>query len=92
MASPPHGRVRRRHLDYSGSVFVEGGGGLAASFVRDDLVDRLSLFYAPLLLGEGALSPFVGVEVESLMEARRWRHLRTAAFGIDTLITLARNH
>ncbi len=91
-ATDLHHALRQLRGRGIGSMFVEGGGRLAASFVRADLVDRLSLFYAPLLLGEGALSPFVGVEVESLQEARRWRHLRTAAFGVDTLITLACNH
>lgn len=73
-----------------GSAFVEGGGAIASALLREDLVDRLSLFYAPLLLGSGALSPFAGVEVPSLEEARRWRRLRTIALGADSLITLSR--
>ncbi len=38
------------------SVLVEGGSALATSLLRDDLVDRLYLFIAPLLLGAGTLS------------------------------------
>lgn len=74
-----------------GSMLVEGGGAFAATLVRADMVDRLTLFYAPILLGDGALSPFLGVEVASLEAAYRWRHLRTEILGADTLISLARS-
>lgn len=38
------------------SLLVEGGSTLGASLLREDLVDRLYLFIAPLLLGAGTLS------------------------------------
>ena len=69
------------------SMFVEGGAAVAAGLLAGDLVDRLSLFYAPLLLGERGLFPFPGASTP-LDEARRWRRLRTGAFGEDTLVTL----
>lgn len=38
------------------SVLVEGGSRVIASFLRERLVDRMSLFVAPVLVGEGAPS------------------------------------
>lgn len=45
--------LRRRGIR---SVLVEGGSRVIASFLREHLVDRLSLFVAPVLIGEGAPS------------------------------------
>jgi diaminohydroxyphosphoribosylaminopyrimidine deaminase/5-amino-6-(5-phosphoribosylamino)uracil reductase len=71
------------------SLLVEGGARLTATLLAAELVDRLYLFYAPLVLGNGALNPFAGTPV-ALGDAHRWRHLRSAAFGPDTLIVLDR--
>ena len=72
------------------SVLCEGGAILASALLEASLVDRLSLFYAPLLLGPGARGAFDGLADAPLAEARRWRHLRSESFGADTLLTLAR--
>jgi diaminohydroxyphosphoribosylaminopyrimidine deaminase/5-amino-6-(5-phosphoribosylamino)uracil reductase len=71
------------------SMFVEGGGRLASALLRAGLVDRLYLFYAPLFLGPEGLNPFAGLESPPIGEAPRWRRVATAAFGADTLVTLA---
>lgn len=73
-----------------GSAFVEGGGGLASALLTEGVVDRLTLFYAPLLLGRGALDPFAGIPGIPLARIQRWRHLRTDVFGADTVISLSR--
>ncbi|HEX2095055.1 MAG TPA: bifunctional diaminohydroxyphosphoribosylaminopyrimidine deaminase/5-amino-6-(5-phosphoribosylamino)uracil reductase RibD, partial [Longimicrobiaceae bacterium] len=73
-----------------GSVFCEGGARLAGALLDTGRVDRLHLFYAPLLLGPEGASPFGRLESPAIDAARRWRRLRTGAFGPDTLITLAR--
>ena len=57
--------------------------------MREGLVDRLTLFYAPLLLGSAAVPAFDGVDSPPLAEVHRWRRIRTATFGNDTLISLA---
>jgi diaminohydroxyphosphoribosylaminopyrimidine deaminase / 5-amino-6-(5-phosphoribosylamino)uracil reductase len=72
------------------SVFCEGGAALAGSLLGADLVDRLHLFYAPLFLGEGGRAPFRALPDARMSDVVRWRHLRTARFGDDTLITLER--
>lgn len=72
------------------SMFVEGGAALASSLLRANVVDRLYLFYAPVLLGPGALSPFAAIDSPPIGAAPRWRWVATEAFGADTLVTLAR--
>jgi diaminohydroxyphosphoribosylaminopyrimidine deaminase/5-amino-6-(5-phosphoribosylamino)uracil reductase len=72
------------------SVFCEGGAALASALLADDLVDRLSLFYAPLLLGPGALEPFGGLPPSTLEGTRRWRLVRSANYGNDTLVSVER--
>lgn len=72
------------------SVFCEGGARLASALIDAGAVDRLSLFYAPLLLGPLGGSPFAGVTSPALQDAVRWRHLRTSTFGDDTFLSLAR--
>ncbi|HEV7588965.1 MAG TPA: bifunctional diaminohydroxyphosphoribosylaminopyrimidine deaminase/5-amino-6-(5-phosphoribosylamino)uracil reductase RibD [Longimicrobium sp.] len=72
------------------SMFVEGGAELAGSLLRAGVVDRLYLFYAPLFLGPEGLSPFDALESPPIDQAPRWRRIQTAAFGADTLVTLAR--
>lgn len=72
------------------SVFCEGGAEMASALLGAELVDRLSLFYAPLLLGPRGRDPFAGLGSPAIAEALRWRRVRSAAFGPDTLIELAR--
>jgi diaminohydroxyphosphoribosylaminopyrimidine deaminase/5-amino-6-(5-phosphoribosylamino)uracil reductase len=69
---------------------VEGGSALASSLLSIDAVDRMYLFYAPVLIGPGGAAPFGGIADTPLANAVRWRRLDTQTFGTDTLITLAR--
>lgn len=72
------------------SVFAEGGATLAGALLRAGAVDRMYLYYAPLLLGPEGLSPFAGTASPPIGEAARWRRVETQTFGADTRITLAR--
>ena len=66
-------------------LFVEGGADTAAAFVAADLVDRLLLYRAPLLIGAGrhALSD---IGLISLREAHgRWRPVDRRQLGSDLL-------
>jgi diaminohydroxyphosphoribosylaminopyrimidine deaminase/5-amino-6-(5-phosphoribosylamino)uracil reductase len=66
-------------------LLVEGGGGAAASFVAADLVDRLLLYRAPILIGAGR--PAVGdLGLAELGSAHgRWRLADRRQLGSDTL-------
>jgi diaminohydroxyphosphoribosylaminopyrimidine deaminase/5-amino-6-(5-phosphoribosylamino)uracil reductase len=72
------------------SIFVEGGGGLASALLAEHAVDRMYLFYAPVLIGPEGASAFPGIPSLPLADAPRWRRVDTQSFGADTLITLAR--
>ena len=68
------------------SVLIEGGGKVAARALREQLVDRLALFFAPKILGaEGR--PVVGeLGIRRMAEAISLREVRVERLGEDLLI------
>jgi diaminohydroxyphosphoribosylaminopyrimidine deaminase / 5-amino-6-(5-phosphoribosylamino)uracil reductase len=72
------------------SLLVEGGAGVAGSLLAAGAVDRMFLFYAPVLLGPSGSSPFAAVPDLPLGETLRWRSLGSRRLGPDTLLVLAR--
>ena len=66
-------------------LLVEGGSATATAFLAADLVDRMLIYRAPVLIGEGRSS--VGyIGLESLADAhRRWRLMDSRPLGIDRL-------
>jgi diaminohydroxyphosphoribosylaminopyrimidine deaminase/5-amino-6-(5-phosphoribosylamino)uracil reductase len=71
------------------SLMVEGGAGLAASFLAGDNVDRLAIFRAPIILGEGALGAFSGIASQEIEHAPRFTLIDTRALGDDVLSVYA---
>jgi diaminohydroxyphosphoribosylaminopyrimidine deaminase / 5-amino-6-(5-phosphoribosylamino)uracil reductase len=67
------------------SLMVEGGAGLAASFLAGDYVDRLVIFRAPVILGVGALGAFSGISSQEIEHAPRFSLLHTRALGDDVM-------
>jgi diaminohydroxyphosphoribosylaminopyrimidine deaminase / 5-amino-6-(5-phosphoribosylamino)uracil reductase len=67
------------------SALVEGGARLGTALLRADLLHRLYLYYAPLLLGPGALPAFAA---PAALPPGRWACWRTERLGSDALITL----
>jgi len=66
-------------------LLVEGGAETAAAFLAADLVDRLLVYRAPILIGEGKAA-LAGIGLESLAGAHgRWHRADTRPLGIDTL-------
>jgi diaminohydroxyphosphoribosylaminopyrimidine deaminase/5-amino-6-(5-phosphoribosylamino)uracil reductase len=72
-------------LDNVDYVLVEGGAGAAAAFLAADLVDRLLLYRAPILIGAGKTA--VGdIGLANLGDAHgRWRLLESRMLGKDRL-------
>jgi diaminohydroxyphosphoribosylaminopyrimidine deaminase/5-amino-6-(5-phosphoribosylamino)uracil reductase len=66
-------------------LLVEGGAGAAAAFLAADLVDRLLIYRAPILLGAGPAC--IGdIGLASLAEAHgRWRPVGARRLGSDRL-------
>lgn len=71
------------------SMIVEGGAGLAASFLAGDHVDRLVIFRSPIILGAGALGAFSGIASQEVEHAPRFRLLDTRALDDDVMSTYA---
>ena len=64
-------------------LFVEGGGQVAASFIRCGLVDALEWFRAPVLIG-GEGRPGIGaLAVAALVEAPHFRRTEVREVGDD---------
>lgn len=89
-ASGLAGQLRALREAGVGSMFVEGGAGLASALLAQDVLDRMYLFYAPVLIGPEGAAAFPGISSPPLAGAPRWRRVETQSFGADTLITLAR--
>lgn len=71
-------------------LLIEGGAGLAAAFVRADLVDRLLLYRAPILLGDGK-SAVQSIGLHHLADSHgRWRGVESRPLGSDRLDIYAR--
>jgi len=67
------------------ALLVEGGAGLAASFLAAECVDRLVIFQAPIVFGAGSLGAFSGIAPHDLDHAPRFHALRTQRFGDDVM-------
>jgi diaminohydroxyphosphoribosylaminopyrimidine deaminase/5-amino-6-(5-phosphoribosylamino)uracil reductase len=66
-------------------LLVEGGAQTAAAFLRADLVDRVLLYRAPILIG-GGLAALGDIGLGSLVQAHgRWRLHDARALGSDRL-------
>lgn len=71
-------------------ILVEGGGKLAASLIRADLVDRMIWFRAPSVIGGDGLAAVAGFGIDTVAEAPRWRRVRADILGDDLLETFVR--
>ena len=71
------------------SLLVEGGAGLAASFLAGNYVDRLVIFRAPIILGAGALGGFSGIAAQKVDYAPRFSLIETRALGDDVMSVYA---
>jgi diaminohydroxyphosphoribosylaminopyrimidine deaminase/5-amino-6-(5-phosphoribosylamino)uracil reductase len=78
----PHAIADLAGVDH---LLIEGGAGAAAAFLRADLVDRLLLYRAPILLGSGP--PAIDdIGLSELAAAHgRWRLQDARALGADRL-------
>ena len=72
-----------------GSLLVEGGARLAGSFLRHAVVDRLIIFQAPVVLGQGALNAFAFAPPADVARLERLRVVERRMLGDDVMTTYA---
>ena len=73
------------------SLLVEGGASLASALLDAELVDRLVIFQAPIVLGGGALAAFSSTSPRRAENVRRIPVLGRRSFG-DDLMTIYALH
>ena len=71
-------------------LLVEGGGRLAASLFRADLVDRLVWFHAPGVIGGDGVAAVGACGLERLADMRRFQRRSAEPLGADLVETYAR--
>ena len=64
-------------------VLIEGGGQVAASFLRAGLVDALEWFRAPVILGQEGRPAIGAMRLERLTEAPRFSRVAVQPLGDD---------
>ncbi len=72
------------------SVLVEGGGTIAATFLKAGLVDRLSIYRGGVLMGADSRSAVAEMGLDGLDFAPRFSLVSTRVVGGDTLETWRR--
>jgi diaminohydroxyphosphoribosylaminopyrimidine deaminase/5-amino-6-(5-phosphoribosylamino)uracil reductase len=66
-------------------LLVEGGSATATAFLAEDLVDRILIYRAPIIVGDGK-SSFGYVGLEAVADAHdRWRLVDEQRLGVDRL-------
>ncbi len=72
-------------LEDVNDLMVEGGSATAAAFLQADLVDRMLVYRAPILIGSGK-SAMGYIGLDRLADAhRRWQLIETRGLGMDRL-------
>ena len=80
--SSPHDVYRLHGVN---DLLVEGGSGAATAFLAADLVDRILIYRAPILVGAGK-SSFGYIGLDAIADSHgRWRASDGARLGIDRL-------
>ncbi|MEO0881736.1 MAG: RibD family protein [Pseudomonadota bacterium] len=72
------------------SLFVEGGGHLAASFIRAGLIDEICWFRAPKLIGGDGLPALASIGLTEMANTPNWSITATERIGDDILETYVR--
>ena len=71
-------------------LYVEGGAHTAAAFLASDLVDRIELYTAPIIVGDGRHA-VADIGLRDLTEAYgRWRAVERLRLGIDSFTAYER--
>ena len=86
----PHRLLDRCSAQGLKSLFLEGGGKLAATFLKAGLVDTIAWFRAPILIGGDGVPAVAPLGLTEINHAARWTCSAIERIGEDSLETYAR--
>ena len=66
-------------------LLCEGGGKLAASLIRSELVDEIVTFHGGLIVGADGVPSIGELGINALIDAKRWRLDKTISFDTEVL-------
>ena len=70
------------------SVLIEGGGSINASFIENNLVNKVYAYIAPKMIGgKNSLAPITGKGIDLMQNAVILRNTNIEKIGKDYLIT-----
>ena len=67
------------------SVMIEGGAELSGSAIKERLIDKLLMFTAPKIIGNG-LDPIKNLGIKSVSKAIKLKNISTKKIGKDFLV------
>jgi len=68
------------------NLIIEGGPTLAASAIKDGIVDKIAIFYAPRIFGKEGLPMIEGLGIRRLKDAVSLSRLECKRLGGDILV------
>lgn len=77
--------LRRTASEGMGEILCEAGPGLATSLMRQDLVDSVLVFTAPILLGDSGIPAFGDLGIGTMDDALKFRVVTRRKSGDDFL-------
>jgi diaminohydroxyphosphoribosylaminopyrimidine deaminase/5-amino-6-(5-phosphoribosylamino)uracil reductase len=69
------------------SVLIEGGAKVAASAIKENMVDKVLFFYAPKIIGGDGVSMIGDLRLRRIRQAVKLEDFRFAKSGSDLLVT-----
>lgn len=72
------------------SIFLEGGGQLAASFLKAGLIDTIHWFRAPIMIGGDGIPALGAMGLSVMPDVSHWSITATERIGRDVLETYIR--
>lgn len=77
--------LRRARAEGINTVFLEGGGKLAASFIVSGLVEEIAWFRAPIILGGDGIPAVAAMGLDKLENIPRWALASSEVIENDVL-------
>lgn len=68
------------------SLLVEGGGTVAASFLKEKCVDKVCIFISPRILGGDGVNMIAGLGMKSIKESIDIKNMKFKKFGNEIMI------